>query len=290
MDNVTQAEAFAQAPLTHGERAQFWREARFDGLECLSATFREHTYAPHTHETYVFGTIEAGCECYRIRGEMRYASPGDICMVNPDEVHDGEPHGPGYAYRMSYPSVPLIRKIASDLLGRPATSVPFFRVPMAPDPELAARFSRLHRLLEAGGGKLEEDEAMHGVFAAALARYADLEPAPAPLKHRRGIAEIRDYLHANFAQDIDLATLSRVSGLTRSHLVRAFKRETGLTPHAYLTDIRVRAARRLLSTGALPADVAADCGFYDQSHLNRHFKARSGVTPGTFRARGKIAA
>lgn len=290
MDNVTQAEAFAGAPLIRGERAQFWREARFDGLECLAATFRKHTYAPHTHETYVFGTIEAGCERYRIRGEMRYAGPGDICMVNPDEVHDGEPHGPGYAYRMSYPSVPLIQKIASDLAGRPVTSVPFFRVPMAPDPELAARFSRLHRLLESGGGRLEEDEAMHGVFAAALVRYADLEPNAAFPRHRRGIAEIRGYLHANFAEDIDLATLSRISGLSRSHLVRAFKLETGLTPHAYLTDIRVRAARKLLSGGALPANVAADCGFYDQSHLNRLFKARCGVTPGAFRAPGAIAA
>lgn len=284
MEYLTQAATLADAPLADGERAAFWRAPRFDGLECLSATFRVHSYAPHTHETYVVGTIEAGCERYHIRGHDEYAGPGDICLVNPDEVHDGAPFGRGYSYRMTYPSVSLMRRIASDMLDREVSATPFFKVSLSHDPEIAAAFSRVHRLLEAGSGRLEQDEGMHRIYACLLARYGDIEPKPLAGREREPVARARDYLAANFAEDVDLDTLTGIAGLTRSHLVRAFKKETGFTPHAFLTDLRVRAARRLLAGGNAPAEVAATCGFYDQSHLNRLFKARYGVTPGAFRA------
>ncbi len=78
--------------------------------------------------------------------------------------------------------------------------------------------------------------------------------------------------------------LAQVAGLSRSHFIRAFQRQTGFSPHAYLTDQRFRAAIRLLGRGDAPGDVAAACGLFDQSHLNRIFKARMGVTPGVYRA------
>ncbi len=288
MEMLTQAQAVATVTeLQDGERACFWRESRFDRLECLSATFTRHVYAPHTHETYVLGTIEAGCETYRIRGRQEYASVGDLCMVNPDEVHDGAPCGEGYSYRMIYPSVALIQQIASDILDRPVTATPFFRYAKVHDPELSARFSRLHRLLEASGNRLEQDEAMHGVFATALQRHADLEPRREPGREHAAVARVRDHLLDRWNEDTDLDALSAVAGLTRHHLLRAFRRETGLTPHGFQTDIRVRNARRMLAHGDAPAEVAAACGFYDQSHLNRLFKARFGVTPGVFRSGGR---
>jgi AraC-like DNA-binding protein len=75
-----------------------------------------------------------------------------------------------------------------------------------------------------------------------------------------------------------------MAGLSRAHLIRAFRREFHITPHAYLTDIRIRRARHLLRQGESPASVALECGFADQAHFARHFKARTGVTPGQFRA------
>ena len=66
------------------------------------------------------------------------------------------------------------------------------------------------------------------------------------------------------------------------HLVRVFRAATGLPPHAYLTQVRLQHAKRLLAAGALIAWVAADTGFTDQSHLARHFKQVTGVTPGQY--------
>jgi AraC-like DNA-binding protein len=98
------------------------------------------------------------------------------------------------------------------------------------------------------------------------------------------VRRVRDHLDGDIAADPGLDDLAVLAGLNRAHLVRVFRRATGTTPHAYLIDRRVRAARRLLARGEAPAEVAAACGFCDQSHLNRAFKARLAVTPGLYRA------
>jgi AraC-like DNA-binding protein len=68
-----------------------------------------------------------------------------------------------------------------------------------------------------------------------------------------------------------------------THLVRAFSGAYGIPPHQYLMSRRVERARRLLLEGRAPGEVAVETGFYDQSHLNRHFKRLVGVAPGRYR-------
>ncbi|SME90373.1 transcriptional regulator, AraC family [Tistlia consotensis] len=269
-----------------GDRARYWRSTRYDDLECLAARFFSHRYALHTHDSYVVGTIVGGCETYLLNGERRYAGVGDLCFVQPGEVHDGEPHGEGYAYRMTYPTVALMRQVASEVTGRPVTATPSFRAPVVHDPEAAARFAAAHRSL-AEGDRLAGDERFVSVLAVILSRHADIGEAIVPGRENRAVGRVRDYLDAHFAEDVELAELAAVAGLSRFHLIRAFRRETGLTPHAWLTDRRVRAARPLLAAGLAPGEVALACGFADQSHLTRAFKARVGVTPGRFRAAGR---
>jgi AraC-like DNA-binding protein len=79
-----------------------------------------------------------------------------------------------------------------------------------------------------------------------------------------------------------------MTGLSQFAVLRAFRAETGLPPHAYLNQIRVRRARTLLDQGIAPADVALTTGFADQAHLTRHFKRVVGVPPGAYQ-RGRLA-
>jgi len=283
MDAITQGETLGLEPLATGERAKLFPAARFDGLDCLAATFRSHAYAPHRHESYVIGTIEAGCETFRIRGVRHYARPGQIAFVNPLETHDGEPYGPGYSYRMTYPEVGLMQEVAASLSGRDAVGTPFFRQPLVEDAEGAALFGAAHRAIEEGGDLLAGEEMLLSFYARCLARHADL--AVRPLGREAGpVSQARELFEARYDEDLSLADLGRLTGMPRHHLIRAFRRETGLTPHAYLVDVRIRRARERLRRGDMPGDVAAATGFCDQAHLTRAFKARFGVTPGVFRA------
>jgi AraC-like DNA-binding protein len=78
---------------------------------------------------------------------------------------------------------------------------------------------------------------------------------------------------------VTLVGLAQVAGLSPFHLCRAFREAVGMTPHAYLTQIRVGRARSLLRAGLPPAVVAIEVGFCDQAHLTRHFKRIVGTTP-----------
>jgi AraC-like DNA-binding protein len=270
-----------------GDVTLFWRVKRHYGLDCLRATFRRHAYARHTHETYAVAAILDGCETFYHRGEQHYAGAGSVAIVCPDELHDGEPHGGGFEYRTIYPSAALMHEIAEDVAGRPLARPPWFPVSVIQDPELMAALTRLHASLSLDGrvvSALEQDTRLVSFLATLIARYGDLDARTPELRESRSVARVREYLDNHFAKEIELPDLAAVAGLSRSHLIRAFRRETGLTPHAYQMDRRFRAASRLLEGGETPGAVAAACGFFDQSHLNRVFKARMGVTPGAYRA------
>ena len=131
---------------------------------------------------------------------------------------------------------------------------------------------------------LERDTLLCGFFARLLARWGGFGEVPVVGDERGPVARVKAHLDRHFVAEVTLEDLAGVARLNRAHLVRAFRKATGTTPHAYLTDRRFRAARRMLAAGEAPAEVAAACGFCDQSHLNRVFKARMGVTPGAFRA------
>ena len=83
---------------------------------------------------------------------------------------------------------------------------------------------------------------------------------------------------------LDLADLAAVARLSPYHFHRSFRVTTGLTPHAFQTNLRIAHARTMLRAGDSIAGVAASCGFADQSHLTRTFRRAVGVTPGRFAA------
>ncbi|MBF9233580.1 AraC family ligand binding domain-containing protein [Microvirga sp. BT350] len=56
----------------YGDETFFWRVPRHHGLGCLRATFRRHSYARHTHETYAIAAVLSGCETFFHRGEQHY--------------------------------------------------------------------------------------------------------------------------------------------------------------------------------------------------------------------------
>jgi AraC-like DNA-binding protein len=93
---------------------------------------------------------------------------------------------------------------------------------------------------------------------------------------------IREVLHDRVSEEMTLEDLARDVGLSRTYVVHAFQRVHELPPYAYLMQLRVARARVLLAAGRRPIDVAHDCGFCDQSHMNRWFRAVVGVTPGEY--------
>ena len=82
-----------------------------------------------------------------------------------------------------------------------------------------------------------------------------------------------------YAENLGLDEMGQAVDLTPFQLIGLFKRVTGLTPHAFLTQLRLKAAIAAMKNGAPLAEAALTAGFYDQSALTKHFKRCFGITP-----------
>jgi AraC family transcriptional regulator len=100
-----------------------------------------------------------------------------------------------------------------------------------------------------------------------------------PLKK---LKQVIDYIHDHLAQEISLNAIANYLGISSYYFCRLFKQSTGLSLYQYVIQQRVERAKQLLLQGEMSiADIALACGFSHQSHLNRHFKRLTGVTPKT---------
>lgn len=267
------------------ESAVFWRDRELRGLELLRARFVTHSYAPHTHEGFALGVIETGAETFRYRHTTHVAPAGAVVAINPGEVHTGSAALPeGWRYRMLYPDAAILQSVASELSGRPRP-VPYFPDPVLDDLALARELLRLHAALEAQAEPLERSSRLAAAFARLIARHADtLHLEPPVIAEPALVRRLRSYLDERTSTPVRLEELAELAGMSAFRTLRVFEQSTGMPPHAYLTQMRVARARRLLAQRIPPAQVAALVGFYDQSHLTRHFKRIVGVTPGQYAA------
>ncbi|MDH6170821.1 AraC family transcriptional regulator [Variovorax boronicumulans] len=102
-------------------------------------------------------------------------------------------------------------------------------------------------------------------------------------------ARAKEMLRSKMDGSISIADIADSCGLSRSYFIHAFRETTGLTPHQWLIAQRLAHARALLADFEMPlADVAAACGFADQSHFTRVFSQHAGAPPGVWRRRMRI--
>lgn len=267
------------------ETTKFWHDRALGDLEILRATYVTHTFAPHVHEGYAIGVIERGAETFAYRHATHVADAGSLVIVHPGEVHTGEALTPvGWSYRMLYPEAVQLQRAASQLTGV-ASDYPFFRGAVIKDPQLVQQFVHLHTHLEAGATVLERESYWLAFLTQLIARHGDTHhalPTRQPKADRVLVQQALAYLETNYAANVTLDELATQTHLSPYHLLRLFKATYGLPPHAYLTQLRVQQAKRLLLAGQPIATVALAVGFVDQSHLTRHFKRIVGVPPGQY--------
>lgn len=96
------------------------------------------------------------------------------------------------------------------------------------------------------------------------------------------LQEVQRYIAANPDEDHSVARLAGRVGLSERHFARLFRNEVGVTPAAWVEQVRIEAARRLLESEMTPKQVAAQTGFADVDTLRRAFVRQVGVSPASY--------
>lgn len=255
---------------------------RFDelcGSEIIHASFRQRSFAPHTHDTWTIGWMEQGTNRFR-RGRTQWVAAADmVCVVNPGEAHTGG--GDAMTYWNLMPSHALLARVF---------------------PETPPEHLFLQDAVVADGMAVE---AIRGMFAAFASPRSSLVREQAVVDGLVGLfmsgtriatCDIRkdmvpsavriaqEFIEAHLEDTISLASLAAETGLSLFHFCRVFESAHGMPPAAYVRNRRVHRAKQLIETGTALADAAARSGFADQPHMTRQFRAVLGVTPAQWRA------
>jgi AraC-like DNA-binding protein len=116
-----------------------------------------------------------------------------------------------------------------------------------------------------------------------ILRYGKGPATTLKLGNERGpVKRVRDCLESRYAENLTLEELARIANLSPFHLIRVFRKEVGLPPHAYQTRVRLNRAKELLAKGAPIGEAALNTGFFDQSHFTNHFRKVFSFPPGVY--------
>ncbi|RDU97121.1 helix-turn-helix domain-containing protein [Trinickia dinghuensis] len=277
--------------------AHYWRSPLVPGGDMVTAEYREHEFAPHWHEAYAVPVIEAGAEMFAYQGGHHVAEAGTVPVINPGEVHTGSrAMEVGWRYRVFYIPVDFMAELTGDIAAAPQP-MPWFPADVIRDPDLAARVARAHRLLEglngsAHGGPfplhgdpLAAETALIDAMSTLIVRHALRHTdARQPNIDPPRVALMKERLAADLTEPLSLSELAADVGLSAFHAARLFTQATRMPPHAWRNQLRLQRALAPLREGVAVADVAAACGFTDQSHFTRHFRRMFGVPPGRWQA------
>jgi AraC-like DNA-binding protein len=105
---------------------------------------------------------------------------------------------------------------------------------------------------------------------------------PASARSAAAIESVLRHIDDHLNQPLTLPELAALTGLSMWRFATVFRQQVGVAPHRYICRLRVERAQALIRNGMPAATAASEAGFYDQSHLSRHFKNLLGMTPGQY--------
>lgn len=235
-------------------------------------------------ERVAIAAVVEGTFQYRSASGRALLYPGAVMLGNPGTCYEcGHEHGVGDRCLALQYEPAYFDEIAH---GAGARAFRFGR-PMLPALRaLAAPLARLQGRAARGDALALEESAVEVaegvVCAAAGTTVAAATPGP---RDQRRISRALRHLEAHATRRLSLDELAAAACMSKYHFLRCFRRIVGLTPHAYLVELRLRrAAAALRASDAPVARVALDAGFGDLSEFHGRFRAAFGATPGRFRA------
>ena len=247
----------------------------------------------HYHDFYKVIAFYGGCVTYMIEGKSYVLEPGDIVLVNRYDIHKPTiDTSMPYKRTVLYISGECLESCAQDdydacyCFSRAAAEKSYvLRIREIFQTEAGL----LLRRLETGGqryGYQREERLLFELFLLALNRFCmeaggrqELRPAAV---YNQKVIDLMTYVQEHLFEEISIDQLAETFYISKYHLMRLFKKETGYTIHRYISEKRMAAAKEKLLCGVPAAKVSEECGFQDYSTFLRAFKSCVHMTPTAF--------
>jgi AraC-like DNA-binding protein len=228
-------------------------------------------FPTHRHKSFSLGMVLKGSRILTIHKSKYIIAEGDVFIINSNESHSiGETLNLEHDY--------IVLSLSSALLSHHCgEELPVFEN-IVENTVIAEHLENLF------GTLIQKNEDVKSLDISVLVETMCLlrknEKPLQPLDRR--LEKVKDILDNTITDNLPLSKLADKAAISAFHLARLFKKYTGMAPHQYLLDNRLRCAREMLESGEHVSDIAIATGFYDTSHFIRHFSRYYGVSPFDF--------
>ncbi|PTN37543.1 AraC family transcriptional regulator [Desulfonatronum sp. SC1] len=263
-------------------KVRYFKHKDVDGLEILNCQESSFSFPPHLHENYcIWLNLSCGEKIIQ-KGETRLLKPGFFGVIYPGEVHSNEPcEYRNRSLKTFYLSPAKLESTCRENWG-------FKEAPV----ELRTNFyeskiiirlllSLESSLLNDCSGSMERQTFFLTAVLSLIRFCGAVTPGTRKARYDedKRLKKVIDLFYDRIEDNIFLDEVASYLDCSPYYFIRFFKKATGLTPHAYLIQLRLEKAKALLSKGRAIADAALRAGFNDQSHLYKYFQKRYGVSP-----------
>ncbi len=260
---------------------KFWKPNIKEDMLFFKGHFNTFEFDKHAHEELTITMVNSGKMRAFLDGFSHSLSESAILTINPDSIHACRSEfEDGYSYTSLYFNEKHLKELAKNEFG--ASDI-YFKSSILEDKQIYQKLFYLIKENEANNiSKLEFEsgliESLKDIFKSTSNNIEEI-----PLSsHDTLIKKAKEYISDNYSLNISLDDLSNTLDISKYHFLRIFKENVHLSPHNYLMNRRLEKAKQFLRDGNSIIETAYNCGFNDQSHLSRRFKASTGVTPGNY--------
>lgn len=264
---------------------EFWADTRMPYVESRRACQSRVCYKSHNHPTFSIGAVDEGrSEFKSFFADAQKIEKGSVVVVPAHVEHACNPlHGQPWSYQMLHLDADWLARLLDELHVNDASCVlPKWQPSILKNPEIYAAFCQLNEVLFAQDILIiEKEQYLIECLTQILLPHFQWQQMP---KIEYGQNLLQRLLDLCLSADtfISLDTLAQSVGISRYAVIRLFKNNMGLTPHAFQLNLKIQQARQLLKQGINITQVAHDLGFSDQSHFHKAFKQYIGITPKQF--------
>ena len=255
---------------------KFFKDKQLPFAECRYTRDSKDSFKPHLHRAFCVGAAEKGEILFQVSGDEILLKPGTIALINPETLHSCNPGASGArSFSMLYLDLNWCISIQQSLW----QNIEFIPVDckIARDSALYQLYYETIECLFKQSHLLEKEQKLVVLAETVFARCC--YPTVPVLTRDKELSACKDWLSSDLEEDQTLEYFASGKNINPYTLLRNFRASYGVTPYAYRLNCRIEHARKLLQQGVEVGDVAQMCGFFDQSHFHRHFKAMTSITP-----------
>jgi len=238
----------------------------------------------HFHERLSFAVVTEGTGRFNFKDRSIQVGKGAIIKIIPGQTHTSGTalNNKPLKYLVFHISIDELKQVLlkediniSDTFG--------FKQEVTYNRPFFWKFLKTYQSLSSKSELIEKESLISELLTDLIINFTDSNSRlPREELKPKYLRSLVDFIHEHYKNEISLVELSSISKKSPSQIIRAFKKELGITPNSYILNVRLNEVKNQIQEGKSITQTALEMGFSDQSHMHRFFVRNNYFTPFAF--------